>query len=130
MAKSKRVLLGTGYLDWDRGEAVVGRYGTVSLFPSNESEEYVTLDRTCDGQFGLLLAVLKKPVPTRQNEWILGTGKLFFDDCHGRERIMESGEYVGVLPENHRYYPWMNERNVYFVKNAEVDLYFEPVTKR
>jgi len=128
--ENNKILLGTGILNWDRGERVSDRYGSVKLYSSTRSEETLLFDQGEAGQKGRLIArVIKNrksnhigdffhglfpEMPEVGEEILLGVGKLFFED-----------DVVGLKPEDGRETFWLDPKKLYRAHFQTVELYFE-----
>ena len=123
--------LGTGVLNWDKGERISDRYGMVMLFDQPDPvRKAIRLNRSKVGKRGRLIAVVRETresphigdlfhgiypsTPDIGEEIVLGDGILFF-----------FGESVGVLPQDRREYFWLNIHSLYRVHNQTVTLFFE-----
>ena len=120
--------LGTGVLDWERGERISDRYGLVELFRGPGS--LVELNQVTVRLHGKLIAIVRevrepshigdffhgvKPsIPEVGERVELGIGAIFF----------EAGA-VGLMPDDHRSTLWLDIRALYRVHRQTVTLYFE-----
>lgn len=131
MEKGKnKILLGTGILNWDRGERVSDRYGFVKLFTAIGSDETLLFDTIHKDKNGRLIAEV---IQTRKSDHIgdmfhgvfpvtpdvgesivLGEGNLTVDD-----------DAVGLTPADGRETLWLDINKLYRAHLQTIKLYFE-----
>ena len=134
-APDRETVLGTGVLNWSKGERQTDRYGTVKLFvsPDQRDDNLVNLLRNVEGQSGRLIAYVREsrdsyhvgdlhrgigPVRPRVGERIvLGEGTLFFEPS-------DVGA-VGLRPSDGRDTDWLDPRALYRAHHQTVDLIFQ-----
>jgi len=129
--------LGTGVLNWDRGERVSDRYGIVHLQtnadPNQDERVPLTVIQECAGKCGRLIALVKETresyhigdlhhnvyptTPQSGTAIVLGTGILFFD----------AGNSVGLEPTDGRKKLWLDIRSLYRAHHQTVTLCFEEI---
>lgn len=124
--------IGTGVLDWDRGERISDRYGSVRLFDQPGPRKLpVGLRQENGGKHGRLVAVVRETrdsahigdlfhgvFPSKPNVGemiLLGEGILFFQD-----------DAVGLVPDDGRETLWLDIRALYRLHSQTVTLFFEP----
>lgn len=127
--------LGTGRLNWHRGERITDRYGSVGLWPET-GEQTLALDEACAGVRGRLVAVVIEarrsthigdlfrglgPGDAKVGDRIeLGIGTVFFesnDDCR----------YVGLRPDDGREHDWLDPEALYRAHSQTVELIVEEI---
>lgn len=123
--------IGTGVLDWDRGERISDRYGSVQLFDNpGPRKRPVELRQEQEGMRGHLIAVVRETrdsphigdlfhrvfpsTPSVGDNIVLGEGTLFFQD-----------NAVGLVPDESRKTLWLDIRALYRLHNQTVTLFFE-----
>ena len=123
--------LGTGVLDWNSGERISDRYGTVMLFDQSEkNQKLVTLRKSSVGRHGRLIAVVRetrdsthagdwfhgiyRSRPTVGEEIVLGEGLPFF-----------FGDFIGLLPDDRRQRSWLGIHALYRAHHQTVTLFFD-----
>lgn len=123
--------IGTGVLDWDRGERISDRYGSVRLFDdSGPGKRPVELHKEQEGRHGRLIAVVRETrdsphigdlfhrvfpsTPTIGETISLGEGMLFFQD-----------DAVGLVPDESRETLWLDIHALYRLHGQTVTLFFE-----
>ncbi|MFH0892455.1 MAG: hypothetical protein V1867_06785 [Candidatus Falkowbacteria bacterium] len=127
--KENKILLGTGILNWDRGERVSDRYGTVKLFAFLGQEDTCAFNTELQGQNGQLVAKVLKTrhsdhigdlfrgvfpeTPEVGEEIVLGRGELFFER-----------DAVGLRPDDGRESLWLDIRKLYRAHLQTVELFF------
>ena len=125
-----KILLGTGILNWDRGERVSDRYGFVKLFTAIGSEETLLFDAVHKDKNGRLIAEviqIRKSdhigdifhgvfpvIPDVGENIVLGEGRLVVDD-----------DAVGLTPADGRESLWLDINMLYRAHLQTVKLYFE-----
>ena len=136
--KQKRILIGSGVLNWPSDERVGDRYGCVLLFTTPDSENQANFTpavfgEAMAGRKGSLLAI---PIETRKSyhigdfcngfaptvpevgeEITLGSGTIFCETRNGYD-------YVGLSPDDGRETFWLDPKALYRVHHQTVDLYF------
>ena len=125
--------LGTGVLDWEKGERISDRYGMVKLFDKpSPPQTPIKLQRLME-RHGRLVAVVREardsphigdlfhrvfPSKPKVGERIvLGGGTLFFEN-----------DGVGLMPDDGRETLWLEIRALYRLHNQTVTLFFEAST--
>lgn len=136
--RKPRLTIGEGYLDWNRGESMTGRYGTVNLSLLARSDDVeiqpALLDVSAIGTYGVLFAQVLEPhpsvhhatliaeeVPKEGDFVVLGEGFLFTD----REGDVEN---VGVRPDiepTDEEMELLNSRSLKRLHGQKVRLFFE-----
>ncbi|MGH9734024.1 MAG: hypothetical protein ACRD8A_05500 [Candidatus Acidiferrales bacterium] len=123
--------IGTGVFDWDRGERISDRYGSVRLFyQPGPRKAPVKLRQENEGERGQLVAVVSETrdsphvgdlfhrvFPSKPNVGdmiVLGEGILFFQD-----------DAVGLVPDDDRTTLWLDIRALYRLHNQTVTLFFK-----
>ncbi len=131
MKKEKnKILLGTGILNWDRGERVSDRYGFVKLFTSLGSEETLLFDEAHKDKKGRLVA---KVIKTRKSDHV---GDLFHgvfpatpdvgeNIILGKGILVVDDDAVGLKPEDGRDSMWLEIKKLYRAHLQTVELFFE-----
>lgn len=138
------IKIGRGVVNWDRGERISGRYGSISLFPrrvpldtivKNEVPPIPLKPCAALGKYGKLVATVvegcvsehigdlhgvrpPQEPPAAGTRIELGEGTLFIEQG-------VSGDQVGVLPRDGRETHWMSIRALYDAHEQTVDLTFE-----
>jgi len=132
---TKKIILGTGVLNWNRDERVTDRYGTVKLYkgarPDHDKE--VPLVQT-KGYGKLCATVLETRDSYHQGDWIRGLSpggaKMGMTVVLGTGTIFSEGiSVVGLAPLKKRYSDWLNPRSLYKLHHQTVSLWFVPMPK-
>lgn len=134
--------IGTGRLNWPRGERITDRYGLVSLYDRRWS---VMLDRddveSFDGRRGRLVATV---VETRESSHIgdlfrgiaastpevgdrlvLGEGTVFIEPIRDNDKTI-AGYGIGLRPDDdERGHDWLDPEVLYRIHDQTVLLRFE-----
>jgi hypothetical protein len=121
-------LIGVGALNWNRGERITDRYGSVHL--TDDGGAAIEFDRALEGKRGKLIAVVTK---SRKSDHI---GDLFRGIFPSQPDIGEKielgegwvfieGSEIGLKPEPMRDTDWLNPEALYRCHQQTVELYFE-----
>ncbi len=131
-----RALIGTGVLNWPRGERVSDRYGVVALWPlDDEYGQPLPMDVTpLDGVKGQLIAKVLiareskhigdlfrgffPTTPEVGEEIVLGEGDVFYE-------VVEDHIHIGLRPRDGRKSDWLNPEKLYRAHAQYVELYFQ-----
>ena len=133
---NKKMIIGTGKLNWRRHERVGDRYGTVCLM---HEEDDGTFDLPKYKGYGKLIATIKinresfhigdmfhgffPSKPEIGEKIVLGEGNIFYE----RDGY---GDMVGLKPLDGRHTFWLIPKALYRCHEQTVELYFEPHKKQ
>lgn len=128
--ENNKILLGTGVLNWDRGERVSDRYGSVKLYLSTKSDETLLSYQGEVGQKGRLIASV---IENRKSNHIGDFFHGFFPEKPEVGELIVLGEgvlflennAVGLKPDDGREIFWLDPKMLYRAHFQTVELYFD-----
>lgn len=130
------LLLGSGWLNWDSGERISGRYGTVTLRSQADPEANADsrFPNALIGESGKLYAtvlaadprVVAEVLPVGSVE-LLGEGELFREvSWHDAGGPGTEFEQIGVIPADGCAEEWLDPETLRLLHGQQVELSFHP----